>query len=212
MVLFIIGFLMHPTLQAENNLPILYGIRCFKLIPEKKDSAPWNSENANLNGLEKYDSWILKNLESDLIEERLFAVFLLSKSDHKDSFLTKNEVKENKKFSKLENQYVSFVEAGKKADGGQMVVAHETAQLLYQHHHPVGAVEASLYLLWFSVFTELNNAKVSLKNEKALAAAIDYIWKKLRSENCSQQQVARQYGLSSSTLQKYVKLINEYLN
>ncbi|WP_428911034.1 tetratricopeptide repeat protein [Niallia sp. Krafla_26] len=184
--------------------------KVLQINPQKKDLAPWNNENAHINGLEKYDTWILKYLESDLIEERLFAVFLLSKSDHKESILTKTEVRENKKFSKLENQYVSFVK-DKQADDGQMVVAHETAQLLYQYHHPVGTVEASLYLLWFSVFTELNKAKVSLKNEKALAAAMDYIWKKLRREKCSQQQIAHQYGLSSSTLQKYVKLINEYL-
>ena len=73
-------------------------------------------------------------------------------------------------------------------------------------------MESGLYLLWFSVFTEMLKAKVSLKNEKALAAAMDYIWKKLRSEKCSQQQIAHQYGLSSSTLKKYVKLINAYLD
>ena len=93
-----------------------------------------------------------------------------------------------------------------------IAIAHETAQLLYQRHQPIGTVEAGLFLLWFSVFTEMQNAKVSLKNEKALAAAIDYVWKKLRNEKCSQKQISDQYGLSSSTLQKYVKLIKGYLN
>jgi tetratricopeptide (TPR) repeat protein len=64
-------------------------------------------------------------------------VFLLSKSHHKESILTKNEVQNNNKFSKLENQYVTMVKAGNQIDDSQMAVAHETAQLLYQHHHPI---------------------------------------------------------------------------
>ena len=39
--------------------------------------------------LEEDDEWILKNLESDEIGERLFAVFLLSKSQHKDDLSIK---------------------------------------------------------------------------------------------------------------------------
>ncbi len=186
--------------------------KVIKINPEKKDLAPWNKEKADVNRFEDFDAWILKNLDSDSIEERLFAVFLLSKSEHKESLFQKKEVQHNRKFSKIEQQYVTSVKADKKVEDGQLAIAHETAQLLYQYHHPIGTVEAGLFLLWFSVFTEMQNAKVSLKNEKALAAAIDYVWNKLRDEKCSQKQISDQYGLSSSTLQKYVKLIKEYLN
>ena len=116
------------------------------------------------------------------------------------------------KFSFLETQYVNMVQSGKEEDSGQINIAHETAQLLYQRHHPIGTVEAGLYLLWFSVFTEMLEAQVTMKNEKALAAAMDYIWKKLRDEKCSQKQISSQYGLSASTLQKYIKLIHEFLD
>ncbi|WP_338471828.1 tetratricopeptide repeat protein [Niallia sp. XMNu-256] len=185
-----------------------------RITPEKKDLAPWNKENEHehVNGFEDFDAWILKNLNSDLMEERLFAIFLLSKSQHKESILSKNEVQHNNKLSKLENQYMSMVKMGKKIEEGELAVAHKTAQLLYKSYHPIGTVEAGLYLLWFSVFTETIHAQVVLKNEKALAGAIDYIWKKLRNEKCSQQKVAQQYGLSSSTLQKYVKILKEYLD
>ncbi len=181
--------------------------------PDKRDLAPWNKERREVdNGLEESDEWILKNLESDEMGERLFAIFLLSKSQHKEDLLSKKQVLANKKFSILETQYVNMVQSGKEIESGQIDIAHETAQLLYQRHHPIGTVEAGLYLLWFSVFAEMLEVQVIMKNEKALAAAMDYIWKKLRDEKCSQKQISSQYGLSTSTLQKYIKLIHEFLD
>ncbi len=47
---------------------------------------------------------------------------------------------------------------------------------------------------------------LSLKKSKGLAAAVEYVWNKLRNEKISQQEIAEQYELSSSTFQKYVKM------
>jgi len=69
-----------------------------------------------------------------------------------------------------------------------------------------------LYLMWFSVFVEISKANVHLKNKRAWAGAVEYLWHKLRSEKISQQEVAARYGLSSATIGKYVKLVNAYLN
>jgi tetratricopeptide (TPR) repeat protein len=183
-----------------------------EMNPEKEGLEPWSVEHSTANGFEEHTTSILKKLQSDYIEERLFAVFLISLSNKKESLLSSKEVVKNSKFSILENQYVSIVKAGREIEGSQLVTAHETAEILYQHHQPIGIVEAGLYLMWFSVFIEMNAANVDLKNKLALAAAMEYVWNKLRSEKCSQQQVAQQYGLSPSTLQKYIKLVNTYLH
>ena len=74
-------------------------------------------------------------------------------------YLSKKQVLANKKFSIVETEYVSMVQSGKEEEDSQIKVAHETAQLLYQRHHPIGTVEAGLYLLWFSVFTEMLEAQ-----------------------------------------------------
>jgi DNA-binding CsgD family transcriptional regulator len=38
------------------------------------------------------------------------------------------------------------------------------------------------------------------------------MWHKLRSEKVSQQEIADRYGISSATIGKYVKIVNNYLN
>ncbi|WP_394234644.1 tetratricopeptide repeat protein [Niallia oryzisoli] len=178
--------------------------------PGKAGLEPWNEEHPAAEGFEDHDASIVKKLKSDYIEERMFALFLISLSDKKETWLSSNEVVKNQKFSSLENQYVNMVKVGK-IDSSQLVVAHETAKALYERHHPIGTVEAGLYLMWFSVFVEMSEAKVALKNKDALAAATEYVWKKLRNEKLSQKLVAKQYGLSPSTLQKYIKLVNGFL-
>jgi predicted transcriptional regulator len=50
-----------------------------------------------------------------------------------------------------------------------------------------------------------------LKNKNAWAGAIEYVWKRLRSEQVSQKDVAERYGLSPATVGKYVKKVNNLL-
>ena len=64
--------------QEENSLLILLGKRCIEINPEKK-ALNLGTTNIRLPmDLKKMDTSILKKLESDHIEERLFAVFLIS--------------------------------------------------------------------------------------------------------------------------------------
>jgi tetratricopeptide (TPR) repeat protein len=185
--------------------------KVLEYTPEKEGLEPWNDNQSSASGFEDHLNSILKKLESDYVEERLFAVFLTSISKKKEMILSSEGVTQNNKFSNLENQYVSLVKTNKAKDGSALKIAHETAEALYQHHQPIGAVEAGLYLMWFSVFVEMIQAGVKMQNTMALAAATEYAWKKLRDEKISQQKIAKQYGLSTSTLQKYIKLVNNHL-
>lgn len=179
--------------------------------PEKKGHEPWNKLKNNINGFEDHVTSILKRLESDHLEERLFAWFLTSISSYKDNILSSIRISENLNLSPLEEQYYSYIKKGLQMKEPTLVHAHNTALLMYKKHHPIGTSKAGLYLMWFSVFIELHRDGISMKNNIAFAAAMEYIWHKYRSEKISQQEVAAYYGLSTSTLQKYVKLVNNYL-
>lgn len=186
--------------------------KVLEMNPEKEGLEPWNVENRNVLSLEEQSSLIRKKLESEYIEERLFAIFLASLSDHKEYILSSDEIESNQKFSKLEKQYIALLKAEKEQMNNQMLIVHQTAQLLYEQNGPIGLLESGLYLMWFSVAAEMLNDKVLLKNKKALAAAMEYVWNKLKAGNLSQKQVAYQYDLSVATLQKYIKLVKEYLD
>jgi tetratricopeptide (TPR) repeat protein len=179
--------------------------KVLELNPEKEGFEPWNDEKGSSQAFEKRSSSAILKLESEHLEERLFALFLISLSPKKGSLLA--SVKTDH-LTVPEKHYLSYLNHG---DQSSAADAHEIANHLYRHYKPIGQVEAGLYLLWFSIFNELAEQKVTLKNQKAWAAATDYVWNKLRSEKVSQQEVADRYGLSSATVGKYVKMVNEYI-
>lgn len=184
--------------------------KVLELNPEKEGHEPWKEKEDRVNGFEDHTPSILKRFSSIHQEERLFAVFLTSISKNKDVILTSEQVKENNNFTPLEKQYLSFVKNGASISDSILLTAHSTAKLIYSKHHPIGTVEAGLYLMWFTVFIQLHKAGVKMDNSSALAAAMDYIWSKYRNEKTSQKEMANLYGLSTATLQKYIKIIREY--
>ncbi|WP_040204145.1 tetratricopeptide repeat protein [Neobacillus jeddahensis] len=183
--------------------------KVLEITPEKEGSEPWNDEKTPENGFEDNKGSIFLKLDSGYMEERLFGLFLTSVSSKKEEILSSKKLFQNQKFTPLEKEYISFIRSGKPSFTED---AQEIAELFYENHHPIGMVEAGLYLMWFSLFIEMSKAEVSLKNKRAWAGAVEYMWHKLRTEKVSQQEVANRYGLSTATIAKYVKIVNTYLN
>ncbi|MEH7439224.1 tetratricopeptide repeat protein [Neobacillus drentensis] len=182
--------------------------KVLELNPDKEGSEPWGEKEVS-NGFEDLSGSIFQKLESDYVEERLFALFLTTVSSKKEEIMTSKRLFQNQKLTTLEKEYISLIRSGKQSTTAD---AQEIAEIFYENHQPIGTMESGLYLMWFSVFVELSKANVSLKNKRAWAGAVEYVWYKLRSEKVSQQEVANRYGLSSATIGKYVKLVNDFLN
>lgn len=180
--------------------------KVLEVSPEKEGHEPWNQEKPEENGFEDHSSSIFRKLDSDYVEERLFALFLISVSPKKADLLGSVKIK---KLTKPERAYFAYLKDGTPSS---IVDAHEVAGHLYEVNQPIGAAEAGVYLLWFSVFTELDAHGENMNNSIAWAAAIEYTWKKLRQEKVSQKEMAGRYGVSQATLGKYVKMVKEYLN
>jgi Flp pilus assembly protein TadD len=181
-----------------------------ELSPDKEGHEPWKEEQPILGGYEDHSASIFQKLESEYIEERLFGIFLIDVSSKKNQFISTLQSKTIEKWTPYEKDYFTFI----KKTGSlrtEAYDAHQIALHLYVHHQPIGALKAGIYLLWFSVSQELLTQNISLKNHPAWAAAIEYTWLKLRSEKISQTEVAKKYQVSLSTVQKYVKMVNNYL-
>ncbi|MDP4170729.1 MAG: tetratricopeptide repeat protein [Bacillota bacterium] len=185
--------------------------KVLEINPDKEGFEPWNDEKASMHGFEDHLGSIFQKLESDYLEERLFALFLISVSDKKESILSSKQFGENEKFTRVEHDYLHFLKTGKRKPNLPIADIHETAEILYTYHQPVGTVEAGLFLMWFSVFAESIKSGMAFQNKNAWAAAIEYVWTKLRGEKVSQKEAAERYGISSATIGKYVKLVNSFL-
>lgn len=176
-----------------------------EINPEKAGSEPWNADLDKADGFEEHIQSIYRKLESEYVEERLFSLFLISVSQKRDKMLA--AIKQEK-LTDIEKQYFTFLT---EQDPAFRWEGHEIAKSLYQFYQPIGTLEAGLYLMWFSIFSEAVNQGLDLKNTHAWAAATEYVWNKLRNEKRSQQELAVRYGLSAATVGKYVKLVNNCL-
>ncbi|MGX6445326.1 tetratricopeptide repeat protein [Neobacillus sp. K501] len=170
--------------------------------PDKEGFEPWNEEKSQSNGFEDHSGSIFQKLESDYIEERLFAIFLASVSEKKDEIFSSKRFYQNQKLTSMEKAL---------AKSDTPSEAFEIAEVLYETHQPIGTIESSLYLMWFSVFVEMAKTSISLNNKRAWAAAMEYVWHKSSNTKVSQQEIARRYGTSTATIGKYAKLIKHHL-
>ncbi|CAM3902902.1 tetratricopeptide repeat protein [Mesobacillus zeae] len=186
-----------------------YWKKVLELNPEREGHEPWSERNHG-QSLDHQVSSIINRLDSEYPEERLFALFLASVSAKKEEVLSSEKI--GSSMSSLEKQYLHYVESGNRKPGMEEVLgAHETALQLYEFHQPINHDKAGVYLIWFAVFQEAVNEGRSLKNKKAWAAAVDYVWGRLRDDKSTKQAVAQKYEISVSTLSKYVRMVNGFL-
>ncbi|MDQ0220029.1 tetratricopeptide repeat protein [Peribacillus cavernae] len=186
--------------------------KVLEINPEKEGLEPWNDLNSAVNGFEHHLPSIIKRLGSEFIEERLFAIFLAKHSTQKEHVLMHPAFQKNPLFTSLEKEYAATVkEPGREKTQPAIDFANQTAEMLYHHFHPVQLPEAGLYLMWFSVFVEARKTNQKLTNPAGWAAALEYIWQRLRNERKSQPEIAEKHFISVSTLSKYVKLVNALL-
>lgn len=186
-----------------------------KLNPEKAGQEPWSDTKASSIYEEYQPAAIVNRLNSQQEEERLFGIFLLSLTEDRKEVMKQPGFCDIESLAFREKIYLADVLGvtvdEKLKEEANIRLAHETALALYSKLQSLSTEEAGLFLLWFSVFSELADDHIHLKNSRAFAAATEYVWRKLRGENNSQADLAKEYGISPSTLQKYVKLVREHL-
>ncbi|WP_409302665.1 tetratricopeptide repeat protein [Peribacillus sp. SCS-155] len=182
--------------------------KVIEFSPEKEGREPWG--HAEADGLEHHPSSILKRLESQFTEERLLAIFLTKHSMQKDVIIKEKLYKDNLLFTPIEKAYADMI-MEKNVKHAAIEFADRTAEHLYQYYKPVSMTDAGLYLMWFSVFSEAVKTGIRLNNPSAWAAAVEYVWYKMRNEKKSQHEVSDKHFISVSTLSKYIKNVNNLL-
>lgn len=182
--------------------------------PEKEGLEPW-STSGNADEIERNVTEIVSYLNGEREEERLFGLFLLSLSADQKEVMTHPDFCDIDELQPHEKIYMAN-SLGMPVDDSLLVemntrLAHETALILYRHFRPLRKEEAGLLLMWFSIFLELQYQKVNISKPAGLAAAVEYVWRKLRGEPFSQAEAGEKYSVSVSTVQKYAKFIREHL-
>lgn len=179
--------------------------------PDKEGLEPWGEIISSIDGYEHQVPTIFKKLESEFIEERLFGLFLFKHCLQRKKMEQHPAVVDNNLFTAIEKSYAELINHGDTKDASILFV-DQVAEKLYRYYQPISLVEAGVYVICFSVFVEAMKVNVKLTNPNAWAGAVDYVWNKMRNEQVSQKDIASKFDISTSTLQKYVKSVNNLLH
>jgi tetratricopeptide (TPR) repeat protein len=184
-----------------------------EINPEKEGSEPWNEDRPT--GFENHVTSILKKLQSEYTEEKLFGLFLTAVSEHQKSVLTHADFCDVEELSIVEKVYLAHVlnrNVNSSIKVNQEIKnMHEVAMHLYESNHPISSVDSGLFLTWFTVAYRGLKERETFKNTKAFAAAAYYVWNRLRNEKVTKKQVCDSYSVSASTLTKYITVVENYL-
>ncbi|MBO8176193.1 MAG: tetratricopeptide repeat protein [Bacillus sp. (in: Bacteria)] len=182
------------------------------LSPEKKGTPPWEQKNTEPS-LEINEAYIMEKMASTDVEDRLFGIFLFSLSENKKRLLSHTEWKGTEQFTSLEKGYFSLVLSEYIEAEVPAIIqrGHDVAVQLYEKHRPIRPENGGLFAFWFVVFTTIASENATFANVRGMAAGIDYLWHHLRNEKVTQRHVAELYGVSPSTVAKYVKQLKEWI-
>jgi tetratricopeptide (TPR) repeat protein len=185
--------------------------------PSKEGLEPWNRKKNSSNG-ESTEDVFFDFLSSDNVEEKMVALFILKLSKHQPEWISHEKFTNKEWAHPLEQAYLSDLIAMEVDDAikDEAKVFAENLHLgaleLYERHRPIHAHQKGLFLIWFSMGSRAFDRDEKWTNYKALAASCEYIWYKWKGEKRPKKEVAAKYGISSSTLTKYIQKAESYLS
>jgi len=176
--------------------------------PEKIGSEPWAI------GKTKYFNDVLDRwLQGDYIEERLYGLFLLSKTNKS---VDEDDIKHITFHATIERDFATYVCQLSKSKTAftpptYIYSGYEAAEILFQNNRNNDTTTEGLYLTWFMIFDEAVNQGYKFGNAKAWAAATEYMWRKHQLNPVTQKEIGAKYELSIATVTKYVKTVKDLL-
>ncbi|MCJ8007688.1 tetratricopeptide repeat protein [Lederbergia wuyishanensis] len=182
-----------------------------KMNPEQNQIEPWNvKEHPDPRNMGD-DHAVLKMIQSERIEVRLYGLFLISTLENMQDIFSHSEFKRLEDFSLTEKLYMTHIlreNLNAPIHVNEYIAScHEVAVILYERYKEAGLYEREILLSWFSIFIQIFGEESSLKNPKAFAAATEYIWLKQSHNKKTQKEITEEYGISQATLRKYIKFI-----
>ncbi|MGI2329382.1 tetratricopeptide repeat protein [Planococcus sp. YIM B11945] len=188
-----------------------------KMDPEKDGYEPW-SENAvmpHADALEHDRDYLVEKLDHPHKSERLFGLFLLGKSSHKQEIISHPQWLKADQPTVLETYLLGYALGHPFKDSileeRVFMRAMEATEIMYAKEGMVTQQGSYLFQMWFMIFDKAFGRHYEFKNPNALAAAADYMFNSSRDHSVTKKAVAEAYGVSAATLTKYVNELIQYL-
>ncbi len=188
-----------------------------QMDPTKGGYEPWadNGVMPHEDALEHNRDYLVAKLDHSHKSERLFGMFLLGKSAHKQEIISHPNWLKSEQPSVIETYVLGYVLGhpfkAEIMEERAFKRAMETAELLYAEHGMVTEQESYTFQMWFMLVEKAFEQNYSFKNPKALAAAVTYMVKSSRDTTATKKVIAAHFGITTATLTKYVTELIRFL-
>lgn len=188
-----------------------------RMDPGKEGYEPWSETESmpHADALEHDRDYLVEKLDHPHKSERLFGLFLLGKSSHKQEIVSHPNWLKTDHISVLETYMLGYAlgHQFKKSIPEELAFmrAMETTEILYAEKGMVTLKSSYAFQMWFLLFDKAFERNYQFKNPKALAAAAYYLFHSPQDSAVTKKAVAEQFGISPATLTKYVNELIPYL-
>ncbi|HWL13827.1 MAG TPA: tetratricopeptide repeat protein [Ureibacillus sp.] len=190
-----------------------------EIDPSKEGLEPWlDAEKAknDESSLENDREFIIEKIVSKYSTHRMFGFFLLSKSAHKQEIIAHPKLIDLSKYTGVEKLCLAYAIGHQFSDDNEMekhfLRSMQVAEELYKSTSTVTLEVQYLFQMWFVLSERALKDGYPFKNVRALAAAVEYMFfSTINSKKVTKKYYAEVYGISVSTLTKYVEELIEYL-
>ncbi|QPQ34393.1 MULTISPECIES: tetratricopeptide repeat protein [unclassified Lysinibacillus] len=182
-----------------------------ELDPEKEGFEPWRQhENTyELDALEHDRDFIVSKLESEYISDRLFGLFLLKGTAHKQEIIAHPKWIDVEQFDAFEKLFLAYA-LGHQFDEKNKVEASflravRVSEILLEQYGKMTTLVAPMFQMWFVLCEQALSENYRFTNPAAIAGANDFLFRSSRMLKVTKKEIAEQYGISVSTLSKYIE-------
>lgn len=189
-----------------------------ELDPDKEGFEPWKQQFESayeLDALEHNREYILEKLQSDYESDRIFGLFLLSRSAHKQEILAHPKWINVEQYGPFEKLFLAYA-IGHKFDEKNKLEASflraiKVPEVLFEQYGKLTTVVVPMFQMWFVLCERALDKNYRFANPSAIAGANDYLFRSSRMLKVTKKAVAEQYNVSVSTLSKYIDEILGFL-
>ncbi len=189
-----------------------------EIDPSKEGFEPWQhvNEETNNDSLEHNREFIIEKISSKYSTHRMLGFFLLSKSIYKQEIIAHPKLIDLAKYSGIEKLCLAYALHHSFNKDNEIekyfMRSMEVAEQLFNSSSTVTLETQYLFQMWFVLSERALKDGYQFKNVKALAASVEYMfYSTINSKNVTKKQYAEKYGVSVSTLTKYVEQLIEFL-
>lgn len=188
-----------------------------EMDPSKEGFEPWKSIEDYLDpdSQEEDVAFLIEKISNPYRSERMFGLYLLGKSSHMQEilahpgYITMDELSATEQLFLAHSLDYSFIAESSFEKSMKKVLV--ICDLLYEQYRPLDEQGTHLFQMWFTLCDHALSQEYAFSNPKALAAAADYMFQSSRYKQVTKKSLSEKYGVSVSTLTKYVQELMKFL-